>query len=120
MFKLEDHHLEAAQKIAVTHRKKKRCDSCYDRGWIGITDQNMLVLCTRCIDMDAAMEEWKKYVSEHEDLVEHFSELFEEKEIEEKHPEHEKIHSHDLKNTKNIAKPNFAPGQKRMGRTKKI
>lgn len=120
MFKLDDNHLEAAQKIAETHRKKKRCDNCYDRGWIGINDQNMLVLCTRCIDMDAAMEEWKQYVSQHEDLKEHFSELFEEKEVEETHAEPEKQHVHDLKNNRNIVKPNFAPGQKRTGRSKKI
>ncbi len=120
MYKLEDHHLEVAQKIAIQHRRKKRCDSCYDRGWIGITDQNMLVLCTRCIDMDAAMEEWKQYVSQHDDLKAHFSELFDEKEIEETHHEPERTHTHDLKSMKGPVKPNFVPGQKRTGRAKKI
>jgi len=120
MFRLDDIHLEAAKTMAEKHRKKKRCDNCYDRGWIGVSDQNMLVLCTRCIDMDPAMEEWKQYVSNHDDLKEHFSELFEEKEVDESHTEHEKQHAHDLKAPKTIVKQSFAPGQKRTGRSKKI
>jgi hypothetical protein len=120
MFKLDDKHLEAAQKIAASHRTKKRCDSCYDRGWIGINDQNMLVLCTRCIDMDAAMEEWKQYVSQHEELMEHFSELFEEKEVDESPQDFEKPHMHDLKGPKSLGKASYVPGQKRTGRSKKI
>ena len=120
MFKLDDKHLEAAQAIAEKHRTKKRCDNCYDRGWIGINDQNMLVLCTRCIDMDAAMEEWKAYVIQHEELKEHFSELFEEHAVEEATPEFEKPSPHELRKAAPIAKNSFAPGQKRTGRSKKI
>lgn len=118
MFKLDDTHLEAAQAIAIRNRVKKSCDSCYDRGWIGVSEQNLLVLCTRCVDMEKAIEEWKAYVNDHEDLKEHFAELFEEKEVEEEtghamptKPEHKKEHPH--------AKQNFVPGQKRMGRAKK-
>lgn len=120
MFKLDDQHLDAAKEIAAKNRHRKKCDICYDRGWIGVSDQNMLVLCTRCIDMDAAMEEWKQYVTEHEDLKEHFSELFEEKEPESSPLEHEKQHVHNLKGPKGPARPQFNPGQKRTGRSKKI
>jgi len=120
MYRLDEKHLIAAQEIADRNRRKKRCDNCYDRGWIGITEQNMLVLCTRCIDMDKAMDEWKQYVVNHEDLKEHFAELFEEKEVEETPTEVEKVHTHDLKRTVPTAKPNFVPGQKRTGRAKKI
>ncbi len=119
MFKLDDTHLEAAQAIALRNRIKKSCDSCYDRGWIGVSEQNLLVLCTRCVDMEKAIAEWKAYVTEHEDLKDHFAELFEEKEVEEENPhslpakpEHKKEHPH--------AQQNFVPGQKRMGRAKKI
>jgi len=76
MFTLDEKHLEAAKKIALKHRKKKSCDHCYDRGWIGVNDQNLLILCTKCVEMDAAMEDWKAYVSGHKDLKEHFAELF--------------------------------------------
>ncbi len=120
MFKLDDKHLEAAQAIAAAHRTKKSCDTCYDRGWIGVSEQNLLVLCTRCVDMEAAMADWKDYVSKHEELKEHFSELFEEKEAleQESHSvmptktEHKKEH---MKATQS-----FVPGQKRTGRAKKI
>lgn len=121
MFKLAEEHLEAAQKIAVTNRKKKRCDECYDRGWIGLTDQNLLVLCTRCVDMEKAMNDWKEYVSGHEDLKEHFAELFEEKETEtETGQETEKHTIHEQKKTMTAVKPTFTPGLKRTGRAKKI
>jgi Zn finger protein HypA/HybF involved in hydrogenase expression len=50
MFKLADEHLEVAQEIAQKHRRKKHCDHCYDRGWIGINEQNLLVLCPHCVD----------------------------------------------------------------------
>lgn len=120
MFKLDDKHLEIAQQIAVRHRKKKSCDNCYDRGWIGVSEQNMLVLCTRCVDMEAAIEEWKGYVSEHEDLKEHFSELFEEKDVEESTPEQTLPSAHEHRRDHLQSKPTFVPGQKRTGRAKKI
>jgi len=114
MFILEEHHLEEAKKIALKHRKKKSCDHCYDRGWIGVNDQNLLILCTKCVEMEPAMEDWKAYVSGHEDLKEHFSELFEDKPIEEE-KEH-KAMPYDLKKLNpNPMKQNFVPGQKRTG-----
>ncbi len=116
MFTLEEQHLEEAKKIALKHRKKKSCDHCYDRGWIGVNDQNLLILCTRCVDMEPAMEDWKTYVSGHEDLKEHFSELFEEHPAEEIEKEHEKTMPHDLKKMGNVpVKKTFVPGQKRTG-----
>ena len=120
MFILDEKHLEAAKKIALEHRKKKSCDVCYERGWIGVSEQNLLVLCTRCVDMEASMEAWKAYVAEHEDLKEHFSELFEEMPVEENtdaapksvHQEHQKANPR--------AQQGFTPGNRRTGHTKKI
>lgn len=120
MFKLEDKHLEAAQEIAKKHRRKKSCDDCYERGWVGITEQNLLVLCTRCVDMDSAIDEWKAYVSANEDLKEHFSELFEEKEVDEEAIEQNKPALHEHKKNNTHTAQTFVPGQKRMGRAKKI
>ncbi len=120
MFKLDDQHLEAAKKIAAEHRTKKNCDHCYERGWIGANEQNLLILCTRCVDSDAATQDWKDYILRYEDLKEHFADLFEEKKIEEAHPEHEIVKSHDNKKPLPANKPVFVPGQKRTGRAKKI
>ncbi len=120
MFRLDDKHLEAAQQIAARHRRKKSCGECYDRGWIGTTDQNLLVLCTRCVDMDAAIEEWKAYVGEHEELKEHFSELFEEKKIEEAETAHVVPEKREHHKDSALARNAFVPGQKRTGHQKKI
>jgi hypothetical protein len=121
MYKLEEKHLEAAQEIAKKHRRKKSCDVCYDRGWVGISEQNLLVLCTRCVDMDAALEEWKEYVSGHEDLKEHFSELFEEKKAGEGEDGENAVSNPHLHKKEHFqAQQSFVPGQKRMGRAKKI
>jgi hypothetical protein len=122
MFILEERHLDEAKRIALKHRKKKSCDTCYDRGWIGANDQNLLILCTKCVDMEPAMEDWKAYVSEHEDLKEHFSELFEEAPAEESELEKEKEKEHEVTSQHNFkkipqanAKNAFVPGQKRTG-----
>lgn len=120
MFKLDDTHLEAAQAIAAANRNKKSCDTCYDRGWIGVSEQNLLVLCTRCVDMDAAMAEWKEYVSQHEELKAHFSELFEEKEVEEQESGSAMPTKTEHKREHVKATSAFVPGQKRTGRAKKI
>lgn len=121
MFTLDEKHLDEAKKIAANNRKKKRCDECYDRGWIGVSEQNLLVLCTRCVDMDKAMDDWKEYVNGHEDLKEHFSELFEEpKEEVEEHEVHPTQQLHDHKKAHPVGKTAYVPGPKRTGRAKKI
>jgi len=120
MFTLEEKHLDVAKKIAEDHRKKKRCDECYDRGWIGVSEQNLLVLCTRCVDMDTAMEEWKKYVSENEELKKHFAELFEEHEEQEVAEEQPTLQVHEHKKAHPVGKTAYVPGPKRTGRAKKI
>ena len=78
MFKLEEKHLEKAKEFAIHNRKKKKCNACYDRGYIGTTPENTLVLCSKCVDMEKAMEEWKNYIKEIPELKEHYREFFEE------------------------------------------
>ncbi|MCF7913210.1 MAG: hypothetical protein K9M99_11820 [Candidatus Cloacimonetes bacterium] len=80
MFHLEEKHLDVVKEIAVRNRTKQRCDRCYDRGYIGVSQENLLVLCPKCVDMEKAQAEWKDYVSQHEDLMEHFADLFKEEE----------------------------------------
>jgi hypothetical protein len=79
MFKLDEIHLEKAKEMAVRNRTKKKCKLCYDRGYIGVTPENLLVPCHKCVDIDKVMEEWKVYVAEIPELKEYFADLFEEK-----------------------------------------
>ena len=78
MFRLEEKHLEKAKEFAVANRKKKNCNSCYDRGYIGTTPENTLVLCTKCVNIEKALEAWKDYIEDFPELMEHYQELFEE------------------------------------------
>ena len=77
MFKLDDKHLNKAKEFAAHNRKKKSCNNCYDRGYIGTTPENTLVLCPKCVDVDEVMEVWKNYVKDIPELKEQYSELFE-------------------------------------------
>ena len=120
MFIMEEKHLDVAKAIAAKNRKKKSCDHCYDRGWIGVSEQNLLVLCPKCVDTEKAIEDWKEYVSENEDLKEHFSELFEEKPVEEETEEQVLPKTHEHKKEHPQAKQAFIPGQRRPGHAKKI
>ncbi|MCL1827813.1 MAG: hypothetical protein FWG20_07260 [Candidatus Cloacimonetes bacterium] len=67
----------AAIKIIQECRKKKSCNTCYDRGYIGFTPEKMLVPCDKCVDLEKAMAGWKEYVSKDKKLREEFKELFE-------------------------------------------
>jgi len=116
MFTLDEKHLDEAKQIALKHRTKKSCGTCYDRGWVGVNDENLLILCTKCVDLEASMAEWKAYVAQHEELKEHFAELFEEQEEEQSEKETDKVMPHDVKNpVAKTPKNYFIPGQKRTG-----
>lgn len=79
---LAEEHLEKAKEIVLKNRKKKSCNKCYDRGYLGVTQENTLVICTKCVDIDKSMDEWKEYVSQDPQLKEDFKELFEEENTE--------------------------------------
>lgn len=78
MFRLDDKHLEKAKEIAVHNRKKKTCNTCYDRGYIGTTPDNTILLCHKCVDVPKALEAWKNYIKNIPELKEYYRELFEE------------------------------------------
>ena len=78
MYRLPDEHLEKVRDFAVNNRTKKKCKTCYDRGYIGVTEENLLVPCTKCVDMEKVEGLWKDYVKSVPELFEHFKELFEE------------------------------------------
>jgi hypothetical protein len=80
MYRLDDKHLEKAKEFVRDNRIKKRCDNCYDRGYIGVNEQNLLIPCHKCVDLEKVMEDWKNYVADLKELREEFSDLFEEDE----------------------------------------
>ena len=81
MFRLADKHLERAKEIASINRKKKTCNTCYDRGYIGTTADNTILLCHKCIDLEKAIAAWKEYIIDFPELKEYYKELFEEKKL---------------------------------------
>lgn len=82
--KLPDVHLDRAKEMVLGHRSRKNCKSCYDRGYQGINELNMLVTCTKCVDGEALMVEWRAYVKETPELTEMYGDYFEEDEDAEK------------------------------------
>ena len=75
--RLPDAHLARAKEIVAEHRTKKRCKSCYDRGYIGYNQNNMLVPCGKCVDTEAVMDAWRTYVRETAALAELYGDYFE-------------------------------------------
>ena len=75
---LEEKHHQIVKEIIQRNRKKKSCNKCYDRGFIGFTTEKSIIPCEKCVDTDAAMEEWKKYVAQDNELKEHYQEFFDE------------------------------------------
>ena len=80
---LDEKHRQAAIEIIQKNRKKKSCNKCYDRGYIGFTLEKTIIPCEKCVEIEAAMEQWKQYVAEDETLKEEFRELFDEETTEE-------------------------------------
>jgi len=76
--RLPDEYLGKAREIAVAKRTKQRCKICYDRGYVGTDQNNMLVPCPKCVDVDAVMVDWKNYVAETSELKEIYGDYFEE------------------------------------------
>lgn len=75
---LDEKHQKVAIEIVQKNRKKKSCNKCYDRAYIGFTTDKTIIPCDKCVNMEEALEEWKVYVSKDEALKEEFKELFEE------------------------------------------
>ena len=99
---LEEKHQQVAIEIVQKHKKKKSCNRCYDRGYIGFSADKTIVPCDRCVDIEKAYIEWKDYVSKDEKLKAAFPELFEddEKAETEETAEHEaKEHHAPVKQT---------------------
>ncbi len=80
--RLPDEHLGRAREIVGQKRTKQKCKVCYDRGYIGTNQDNMLVPCSKCVDVDGVMEGWRAYVAETPALKELYGDYFEDEEEE--------------------------------------
>ncbi len=80
--RLPETYLQEAKKMVLNHKKKKKCNKCFDRGYLGITEENMLIPCTHCIDSKSLFDEWKAYVKTIPELSELYGDSLEEKEEE--------------------------------------
>jgi len=110
---LDEIHQKAVIEIVQRHRKKKSCNKCYDRGYIGFTAEKTIVPCDKCVDIEAAMAEWKEYVSKDDKLKEEFADLFTEDDVAggDEHPEseHDHDHEHHVPETKTAPKHEHTP-----------
>lgn len=75
--KLPDEHLEKAKEMVSRHRTRKSCKSCFDRGYQGINQLNMVIPCHKCVDSDEVTKEWQAYVRDTPALAEAYGDYFE-------------------------------------------
>ena len=75
---LDEKHQKVAIEIVQKNRTKKSCNKCYDRGYIGFSQDKTVIPCEKCVDIEKAYNEWKQYVSQDEVLKENYKELFDE------------------------------------------
>lgn len=80
--RLPDSHLANARALIAENRTKKKCKVCYDRGFVGTNQDNMLVPCGKCVDSEAVMKAWRGYVRDNEELSALYGDYFEEEEQE--------------------------------------
>jgi len=84
--RLPDAHLKNARELIAANRNKKKCKVCYDRGFVGTNQDNMLVPCGKCVDSEAVMKAWRDYVRGNEELSALYGDYFEEEEGEREEP----------------------------------
>ncbi|MBT4097300.1 MAG: hypothetical protein HOM68_21425 [Gemmatimonadetes bacterium] len=78
--RLPDEHLAKARELAAAQRSDKKCKICYSRGYQGTDQNNMLVLCAKCVDVDAVGKAWREYVRDTPALSELYGDYFDEEE----------------------------------------
>lgn len=81
--KLSEAHLAKAIELVSKHRTKKNCKSCFDRGYQGISQSNMVIPCHKCLDLDAVAKDWQAHVKDTPDLAEAYGDYFEAEEVQE-------------------------------------
>lgn len=87
--RLPDQYLAKAREMAAKHKAKKNCKRCYDRGYLGVDQHNLLIPCAKCVAGDALIQEWRQFVRDTPELFELYGTYFEEEEKEVEAKEHE-------------------------------
>ena len=75
--RLPDNHLDKAKGLALQHRRRSKCKVCYDRGFQGTDEHNMLILCPKCVDSESVIKDWRQYVRDTPELVQLYGDYFE-------------------------------------------
>lgn len=78
--RLPDQYLERAREMVARHKKKQNCKKCYDRGYLGVDQHNLLVPCGKCVAGDELLAEWRQFVRDTPQLHQLYGDYFEEKE----------------------------------------
>ena len=78
--RLPDQYLDKAKEMALKHRNKDNCKACYDRGYQGINQLNLLVTCHKCVDSESLTAEWRSFVHDTPELAEMYGDYFDEEE----------------------------------------
>ena len=78
--RLPDQYLEKAREMAARHRAKKNCKRCYDRGWLGVDQHNLLIPCAKCVAGDELIAEWRQFVRDTPELFQLYGDYFEKEE----------------------------------------
>ena len=76
--RLPDEYLDRARELVARHRTVRSCKQCYDRGYRGVNQNNMLIPCSKCTDTDALRRAWQAYVRETPELAVLYGDYFEE------------------------------------------
>ncbi len=78
--RLPDKYLDSAKSIIKDNRSKTQCKACYDRGYIGTNQDNMVVPCSKCVNVEEVMIKWREYVRNDGELTALYGDYFEEEE----------------------------------------
>ena len=81
--RLPDQYLENAREMVIKHKVRKNCKRCYDRGYLGVDQDNLLVPCAKCVDGEALLTEWRQFVRDTPELSQLYGDYFEEQPEEE-------------------------------------
>lgn len=87
--KLPDQYLAKAREMVAKHKAKKNCKRCYDRGYLGVDQHNLLIPCPKCVAGDTLIEEWRQFVRDTPELFQLYGTYFDEEEKEAGAPEQE-------------------------------
>ena len=81
--KLPDQYLANAREMVAKHKAKKNCKRCYDRGYLGVDQHNLLIPCPKCVTGDALIGEWRQFVRDTPELFQLYGTYFDEDETDE-------------------------------------